>query len=89
MLQYSNGWGHLIMSLVGMGCGMYLIMHGGDANGIGIGLVTTVSAAWFIPNAAKQVAYQVAQTQHENAQQQAAVAQKVAEVVNATNNAAN
>lgn len=57
ILKYSNGWGHLIMSLVVMGVGMYLYNVG--AQGVGIGLISLVTAAWFVPGAAKQVAVEV------------------------------
>jgi len=57
ILKYSNGRGHLIMSVVAMGVGVYLIVAGYGT--IGTSLIATVSAAWFIPGAAKQVAYSV------------------------------
>ncbi len=53
-LKYSNGWGHLIMSLACLGVGVYLLILGYAT--IGISLIATVSAAWFVPGAAKQVA---------------------------------
>lgn len=60
-LKYTNGVGHLIMSVVGMIGGLLLILLTQDptARGIGITLVLTVQAAWFIPGSAKQVAYEV------------------------------
>jgi uncharacterized membrane protein HdeD (DUF308 family) len=62
IFQYSNGWGHLIMSivLIAVGC-LFVLLPGtnGDIHGVGIMLVTTVSGAWFIPGAAKQVLSQV------------------------------
>lgn len=58
ILQYSNGWGHLIMSIVFLIVAMLLILFPGtapDIKGIGVGIIFTVSGAWFIPGAAKQV----------------------------------
>lgn len=61
MLKYSNGWGHLIMSLATMAVGLYLIIGTKDVayNTTGYGLIATVVAAWFVPGAAKQVATSV------------------------------
>lgn len=57
MLKYTNGWGHLIMSLATMFVGVFLYLHG--TTGLGTELIGAVVAAWFIPSAAKQVAHQV------------------------------
>lgn len=57
MLKYTNGWGHLIMSLATLFVGMLLYLHG--VVGLGTGLIATVVSAWFVPSAAKQVAHQV------------------------------
>ncbi len=66
LLKYSNGWGHLIMSLATMAAAVFLIAIGQVTLGSSmIGLVTT---AWFVLNAAKQVAYQVT-TQVTSAQE--------------------
>lgn len=68
ILQYSNGWGHLIMSVFFTLVGLFLIVFPGldvGTRGIGIGLIATVSAAWFIPGAAKQVATNVVQQVQE------------------------
>jgi UPF0716 family protein affecting phage T7 exclusion len=65
-LTYSNGWGHLIMSVVLVAIGALFILFPGtssDLHAIGISLVLTVSSAWFIPGAAKAV---VAQVQQQN-----------------------
>lgn len=59
---YSNGIGHLIMSIVIIIVGCLFILFPNtspDLHGIGISLVLTVSGAWFIPGAAKQVLNQV------------------------------
>lgn len=63
ILQYTNGLGHLIMSVLFAVIGTLLILFSKDAavQGMGVTLVLTVSGAWFIPGAAKQVAYQVTQ----------------------------
>lgn len=61
ILTYTNGVGHLIMSILLILVGVLLIIYPGlssDAHGIGIGLIMTVTSAWFIPGAAKQVIYQ-------------------------------
>lgn len=58
ILKYSNGWGHLIMSLAFLAVGVYLTAFTPNV-GYGIGLITTVASAWFVPGAAKQVAYEV------------------------------
>ena len=50
------------MSIVLIGVGVFLIADPGlDATtkGVGISLILTVSGAWFIPGAARQVAEQV------------------------------
>lgn len=90
LLKYSNGWGHLIMSLATMAAGLYLIVMSKDSSyvGIGFGLLTLVTSAWFVPGAAKQVAYQVEQQQAsaQTAVQTAAVA--AAQVVAQTTAAA-
>lgn len=62
MIRYSNGFGHLIMSIIIALCGLTLILWpttDAATKAIGISLLLTVSGAWFIPGAAKQVAYQI------------------------------
>ncbi len=62
ILQYSNGWGHLIVSVILITIGaLFVLMPGtsSDVHAIGISLILTVSGAWFIPGAAKQVINQV------------------------------
>ena len=63
LLNYTNGVGHLIMSVLMTMVGVALIVIPGlpaaDA-GVGIGLILSVQAAWFVPGAAKQVATEVA-----------------------------
>lgn len=61
ILKYTNGRGHLIMSVLLLIVGLALVLFSGDATtkGIGITLILTVQGAWFIPGAAKQVAYEV------------------------------
>lgn len=62
ILTYSNGWGHLVMSMFMTIVGIVLILYPGDppsAQGVGIGLILAVQAAWFVPGAAKQVATEV------------------------------
>lgn len=57
LLKYSNGVGHLIMSLFVGGAGLALILVPGTdatAKGVGFSLLLTVSGAWFVPGAARQ-----------------------------------
>jgi hypothetical protein len=61
LFKYSNGWGHLIMSIFFGGAGLALILlepTNSTVQGIGVTLLLTVSGAWFIPGAAKQYAGQ-------------------------------
>lgn len=63
LLKYSNGWGHLIMSLASMAAGIFLITRGGEMAAYGVGLVGLVTSAWFVSGAAKQVATEVTSNQ--------------------------
>lgn len=60
-LKYTNGRGHLVISVLLLLVGLALVLFSGDAatKAIGITLILTVQGAWFIPGAAKQVAYEV------------------------------
>lgn len=65
MFKYSNGYGHLIVTLFFGALGALLIMlptADATSRGIGVMLITTSSGAWFIPGAAKQVAVEVIKT---------------------------
>ena len=69
MLKYTNGVGHLIMSILIFSGGLVCILWpGADASlkGIGVGMLITVQSAWFVPGAAKQVAQEVVQSVGEN-----------------------
>lgn len=73
ILKYTNGVGHLIMSIFMTLVGLALILVpnlNSGAQGVGIGLILAVQAAWFVSGGAKQVAYEVSQQQ----QQQQAIA---------------
>ena len=61
MLKYSNGWGHFLISVIFVVTGLLLIFFSPDGTmkGIGVGILTTVVGAWFVPGAAKQVANQI------------------------------
>lgn len=62
LLSYTNGVGHFAMSIFMTLVGLTLIVVPGlnsGAQGVGIGLILAVQAAWFVPGAAKQVAYEV------------------------------
>jgi hypothetical protein len=58
VLNVTNNWEHLVMSIITMAVGVYLYMRG--VNGLGLGLVALVTTTWFVPAAAKQVAGQIA-----------------------------
>ncbi|SRR5579885_161408 len=63
MLEYTNGVGHLIMSIFMTLIGLLLIIYPGlpsSTNGVGIGVILAVQTAWFVPGAARQVAHEVA-----------------------------
>lgn len=72
LLKYSNGYGHLIMSVVMALIGLILIIApitDASTKAVGVGLIFTVSGAWFVPNAARQVIREVTQplsTQEED-----------------------
>jgi hypothetical protein len=61
LLKYSNGWGHLIMSVVSMVTGLLLILltTGAMTRGIGTGLILTVQGYWFVTASAKQTAAEI------------------------------
>lgn len=60
-MKYTNGVGHLIMSIVMTCAGLALILLTTDATmrGVGVTLILTVQAAWFVSGGAKQVAAEV------------------------------
>ncbi len=62
LFKYSNGWGHLIMSLVGMAIGLVLILvpqTDAATKGIGVTLIMGVFTSWFVPGAAKAALQEV------------------------------
>lgn len=61
LLRYTNGRGHLIMSILMSLIGLCMVLLTNDASikAVGITLILTVQGAWFIPGAAKQVAHEV------------------------------
>lgn len=68
LLKYSNGVGHLIMSVLVFGGGLTcLLWPNADSmvKGLGVGMLISVQSAWFVPGAAKQVAQEVVQTVEE------------------------
>lgn len=75
LLKYSNGWGHIIMSVALLAVAIVMILQRDNTlQGFGIGLVGTVAGYWFVTSSA-------------NAQQQNTVAVQVpapAITVNAT-----
>lgn len=62
LLKYTNGTGHLVMSLACLVVGLCLVLFSPDAGtkATGTTIILTVFGAWFIPGAAKQVAHEVA-----------------------------
>jgi hypothetical protein len=62
LLQYTNGIGHLIMSIFLTIVGLVLVIYPGlpaTDSGVGIGIILAVQAAWIVPGAAKQVASEI------------------------------
>ncbi|SRR5579885_622665 len=60
--KYSNGTGHLIMSILMTLVGVVLVIWPNlpaATSGVGVALILSVQAAWFVPGAAKQVAHEV------------------------------
>lgn len=69
VLQYSNGWGHLVMSIVFTLAALFLIVFPDldhTTKGVGVSILLTVVGAWFIPGAAKQVIAQMNGQQGDN-----------------------
>lgn len=83
ILKYTNGVGHLVMSIFMTLVGLALILVpnlNSGAQGVGIGLILAVQAAWFVSGGAKQVAYEVTQQQQAIAPAPVAPAPVVEEV---------
>jgi len=61
LLRYTNGMGHLIMSILSTITGLCLVLAPTDATtkGIGVTLIMTVQGYWFVSGSAKQVASEV------------------------------
>ena len=73
LLQYSNGWGHLIMSVVLLAVGLVLVLAptDGQTKAIGTGIITTVSATWLVTSTGNIVSRQVQKdTKHAQLQPQ-------------------
>lgn len=63
ILKYSNGWGHLIMSVCSQIVAVIMLLqHDSTLTGVGTGLLLTVSGYWFVTSAA-QAQQQVAAAQ--------------------------
>ncbi len=60
LLKYSNGWGHLVMSVTSQIVAVILLLqHDPTLNGTAIGLIITVTGYWFVTstaNAQKHIA---------------------------------
>lgn len=49
LAKYSNGYGHLIMSVVTMIAALYLVsLHDTSLMGVGVGMISTVVSYWFL-----------------------------------------
>lgn len=59
LLKYTNGRGHLAMSIVCMVAGVLIIIFAAAYAGYAITLMSMVASAWFVPGAARQVAEHV------------------------------
>lgn len=62
LVKYTNGVGHLIMSVICTLTGVALIMYPGldpSTRSVGITLILTVQGYWFVAGSAKQVASEV------------------------------
>jgi hypothetical protein len=47
ILQYSNSWGHLIMSCMLLGIAVFLLLqHDPSLNGVAIGIIIGVQTLW-------------------------------------------
>lgn len=56
LLKYSNGWGHLLMSIVLIVAGVILILQpAATVQAVGIGLIGTVVPYWFISSSANAI----------------------------------
>jgi hypothetical protein len=87
MLTYTNGVGHLIMSIFMTLIGLALILYPGMSTatqGVGIGLIMAVQAAWFVPGAAKQVASEMVKLLPPIQAVQAAPAQATTQIGSST-----
>jgi hypothetical protein len=56
LFQYSNGWGHLIMSLATMAVGVYILIFSQSNSGFGVTLIGLVTTAWFVTSSTRQSA---------------------------------
>lgn len=67
-MRYTNGVGHLIMSILMTIAGLLLILLPTDATtrGIGVTLVLTVQGAWFISGSVKQLAHEIVKQTRES-----------------------
>ena len=68
-LKYTNGVGHLIMSILMTVAALLLVLFPTDATikGVGVTLILSVQAAWVIPGSAKQVAHEIVEAINKDA----------------------
>lgn len=59
ILQYTNGIGHLVMSVLCVVASVIIIILAPNYAEFAVALLSMVASAWFIPGAAKQVAQKV------------------------------
>ena len=59
LLKYSNGYGHLVMSITTLFIALIIVIApstDASTKAVGVGMMLTVSGAWFVPGAARQMA---------------------------------
>ena len=68
LLQYSNGWGHLIMSIVLLAVGLVLILVPTDTQtkALGVGIITTVAGTWLVTSTGNLVLRQALNQNQQN-----------------------
>lgn len=60
LLKYSNGWGHVIISVASLAVAVILLLqHDPTLNGLAIGIITSVQGYWFITSAANTMKQQM------------------------------
>lgn len=56
LLKYSNGWGHVIISVASLAVAVLLLLQRDPTlNGVAIGIITTVQGYWFVTSTANTI----------------------------------